>query len=351
MLAKRAAAAALIALLLVGGGCRHKHRAPSLPARTYRMGFSWFPPRPELPLALEVIDAFRPHADCALILVSPPWTQLLAGADAATLVAGNELGLANHYRDLGLPIVVSIDPTNGFDRSADAPELEDANRSLAEPAVQQLFVDYAVAMATQLQPDYLSLASETNLVRARAQAPLYDGLRAAANTAAATIAPAAPAVHLFVTVQVEVAWGLPGSSFVGIGDDLAAFPFTTAIGASSFPYLAGIADPEDLPADYFSRIAAGTDLPLLVIEGGWPSVAVAGITSDAAEQSRYVARAADLLDMAQAIAWFQISFTDLDVAAYSADVVSFADLGMVTTTLDAKPALTGWDAEFARPRR
>jgi hypothetical protein len=90
---------------------------------------------------------------------------------------------------------------------------------------------------------------------------------------------------------------------------------------------------------------------VLSIEGGWPSVAVGAVASDAGEQARYVDRNAQLLDRADALGWFQISFTDLDVGAYSPGVQPFADLGLVTTSLSPKQALTNWDAQFARPRR
>jgi hypothetical protein len=158
-------------------------------------------------------------------------------------------------------------------------------------------------------------------------------------------------VQLFTTVQVEVAWGLPGGTFAGIAQDRADFAFAQALGLSSYPYLAGIDDPADLPDDYYARLAAAAPLPLLLIEGGWPSVDVGSVASDPAEQARYVTRNAELLDRAGAVGWFQITFTDLDVAAYSPGVAPFANLGLVTTALAPKPALATWDAQFARPRR
>jgi hypothetical protein len=57
-----------------------------------------------------------------------------------------------------------------------------------------------------------------------------------------------------------------------------------------------------------------------------------------------------MLDAARAAAWFQISFTDLDLAAFPAGVAPFASLGLVDVSLQPKPALQAWDAVFARPR-
>ena len=130
-----AVAAVLAGALL--GGCA-KDSSPTGPApnpRTYYMGFSWFPPRPDLNLALQTIGLWSTRADAALIAVSPPWDSLLAGRAPDSLVR-NELGLANYYRARGLRVIVSVDPTNGLDRSAEAPSLVAAGRSLTEPAVR-----------------------------------------------------------------------------------------------------------------------------------------------------------------------------------------------------------------------
>jgi hypothetical protein len=136
-----------------------------------------------------VADLAALHSDHALILASVPWDSLLDGRTAGDLVRANELGLADCYRAKGLRVVVSIDPTNGLDRSQDAPALVARGRSLAEPQVQVLYRSYTVAVATLLQPDYLGIASETNLVRELAPSALYEALRAAANAAAAHVRP------------------------------------------------------------------------------------------------------------------------------------------------------------------
>ncbi|MFO1078098.1 MAG: hypothetical protein U1E73_10300 [Planctomycetota bacterium] len=350
---RRALCCLLFACAAASPACVHKHRGGSAgPPRSYHMGFSWLPPTPNLNSALQTVDAFAPHADSALILVSPPWQALLNGGDPTALVTANELGLAQLYRGRGLDVVVSIDPTDGTDRSRNAPELVTAGRSLAEPAVQALFRDYAVAMAVLLQPRYLSLASETNLVRQATltvDPTIYDGVRQAAIDAAAAIRLVDAEVQLFATIQVEVAWGLPGGSYQGIATDLADFPFVQAIGLSSYPFLGGITNPDALADDYYGRIAGDAALPVLMIEGGWPSVPYGALLSDEATQVHYVRRNAELLDLAGAVAWFQISFTDLVVAAWSPEVEPFANLGLVSTAFTAKPALAAWDDERRRP--
>jgi hypothetical protein len=331
---------------------------PGAAPRTYLMGFSAFPPRfGDNTLIIRVIDTWATRADAALMFYSPPWAQLLAGQDAEALVRANELGLANYFRGKNLRIVANIDATDGLDRASDAPELRALGRSLTEPAVREAYARYVAAFASVIRPDYLAVASETNLVRAIAPPALYAGLVDAANRAAAEAKRAAPATRVFTTIQVEVAWGrlVPGGGFVGVARDRADFPFAEALGLSSYPYLAGFAEPEDVPLEYYSRLQEGvTPLPAMVIEGGWTSAAVGGIASSPDKQRRYVERHARILDAARAAAWFQISFTDLDLSAIEVPPGSilplFAALGLVDVNLVPKPALTPWDETFRRPK-
>jgi hypothetical protein len=92
---------------------------------------------------------------------------------------------------------------------------------------------------------------------------------------------------------------------------------------------------------------------MLVIEGGWPSDSVGAIPSDPQKQRRYIARHALIQDQASTKAWFQITFTDIDAAAYGfpPGIAPFTELGLVDVNLSSKPALSAWDAVFSRPRR
>jgi hypothetical protein len=84
----------------------------------------------------------------------------------------------------------------------------------------------------------------------------------------------------------------------------------------------------------------------------WPSIPVGAVTSTPAMQARYIARHARIIAAAPVVAWFQITFTDLDEVAYGfppGSLTPFANLGLVDIDLSPKPALAEWDDVFARP--
>jgi hypothetical protein len=181
----------LPALLALAAGscdsCGTEPSGPSGPTRSYRLGFSPLPPRSDQIQVFQSLELWTPRADAGIMHVQLPWAAMLAGSTAAAEVTKDPLNVANYYRGKGLEVVVTLDPTDGLNRSAEAPELVAAHRSLSEPAIQQLYRSYAAAIVDLIHPAYLGLAAETNLIRA--------------------VAPA-PTTKLFVSVQVETAWGL-----------------------------------------------------------------------------------------------------------------------------------------------
>jgi hypothetical protein len=281
---------------------------------------------------------------------------MLGGSSATAEVAKDPLAVANYYRGKGLQVVVVLDPTDGLDRAAEAPELVAAGRSLREPQIQQLYRAYAAAIVSLIQPEYLGLAAETNLIRAIAPAPLYAAVVQVANAAAAEIRAQSASTRLLVSVQVETAWGLlpQAGGYQGIDPDLAAFPFMDALGLSSYPYAAW-PDPAQVPLDYYQRVRGTTGLPVLVVEGGWTSASVSTVVSSPEKQAAYIRRQAALLERAEALFVFQLTFTDLDLAGFPpplpANLSFFAFLGLVDDDLNPKPALAVWDSLFALPRR
>lgn len=322
------------------------------------MGFSAITPRFDTTLLLPTLTLAAQHSDVGLHQISIPWTVLLSGVSPPEEVREVRLPLAQYFRSSGRPVVVALDVTDGLNRAQESPELIDAGRSITEPAIQQLYREYVAAIDSIVQPQHLSLAAETNLIRLAAPAPVYAAVAAMTNAAASDLSALGSQTSLCISVQVEVAWnrlGGPPGPFIGIAQDRADFPFIDALGLSSYPYLGGFADPGAIPADYLSRLTAGSPLPVLVLEGGWPSVSAGGISSTPALQAQYIARQAVLLDSANAVAVFQITFTDLDLSAIPVPPGSilplFAHLGLVDSALNPKPALTAWDRVLDRPLR
>jgi len=323
---------------------------PGLPPRAYLMGFSAIPPRFDSTTAyvISAIDNWVPHADAAIMHVSPPWAAMLGGYPPAQAVDTAQVTLANYYRAKNLKIVFTVDATDGLNRAAEAPELVSVGRSITDTTVQRVYREWVYAVATKIHPDYLGLAAETNLIKALAPDSVYQALVTMANTVAAQINAASVPTQLFVSVQVETAWGRLGGAgtYVGIAQDLADFPFVEAIGLSSYPYLGGYAQPEDVPLNYYSRIAQDAAKPVLVVEGGWSSVSFDTLVSSSpAEQARYIARQVQLLDSARAKGAFQLTFYDLD---FPTAPPLFAHLGLADSAFNPKPALAAWDAAFHR---
>jgi len=323
------------------------------------MGFSALPPRNTLADALRTIDLWSTRGDLAAIHDEPPYTELLAGTSPDVILQRDKVGLVDFYRSKGMQLMYMADLTDGLDRGQEAPQLRALGRSLAEPAVQQAVRTFLLAVSRILKPDYLGLAPETNLIRLSAPS-IYASVKQTANDAAADLRAAGTSATLFVSVQVEAAWGkFNNAPFVGIDTDRADFPFMRMIGLSSYPYLAYV-QPEDIPNDHYSRLQSSmSPLPMMVAEGGWPSASVGNqpgqVMSSPALQARCVTRHAALLDSVGARGWTQLEFADIDPAAFPQpappSLVLFVTLGYVDAQFAAKPALAQWDTLYARPRQ
>ena len=253
-----------------------------------------------------------------------------------------------------MPLAVTLEPANGLDRAAESDVLVKLGRSITEPDVQRRYREYAVAFDSIVRPRWLALAMETNLIRLAAPPVLYSALVAMTNAAAQQIRTTGSTSQLMVSVQVDVAWGrLGGGGYAGIQRDRADFPFVQALDLSSYPYLASFATPDDIPVDYYSRLAAEVPLPMLVVEGGWSSASVTGVTSSPELQARYIRRHAQLADAARLVGVFQITLMDLDLTSFPVPAGSilpmFAHLGLLGTDYRPKPALAVWDSVRATP--
>ena len=346
----------LLAGLSLISSCKKDDTAPS--TRTYRMGFQNSAPRyDDFNLVVQSLQLWSPRADAAMITTEVPWDSLYAGKSAQQYVTNNYQGLVDYYRSKNFKLWVYIDPANGLNRASDANALVALGKSIAQDDVQKLYRRFVVVMDSMLKPDHLGLALETNLIRSASSSSIYNGIKKAANDVVDDVRAIDASVMLSISVQADVAWGASNSSnnYVGIDQDFIDFPFVQELGISSYPYF-NSSRPEDLPADYYSRLVTGKSLSVFVSEGGWTSQTFTGpgevITGSPAVQQAYIERQAQLLDQAKAIAWFQLTFTDIDLDHLPVNVDPtikyFAYLGLVDTQLNPKPSLTTWDNIFKR---
>ena len=343
------------AALVLTCACSHSSSPPPAEStRTWQMGFSVVPPRLTTAAVLQGIDLWSQRAEIAAIHEELPWTDLLAGMSPDAILDRDKVQLVNYLRGKGLKLYFMADLTDGLAREKEAPQLVALNRSLKEPAVRQVYRDYLLAVERKLRPEIIGLAAETNLIRAAATDPLlYPAVVQAANDAAADLRAVNSAATLTYSVQVETAWGVLGgnSGYVGVEQDFNDFPFTQVLGLSSYPYFA-FSQPEDLPADYYSRLLNGRPLPVMVVEGGWTSAAAGTIQSSPELQARYITRHAQLLDAVRARGLIQLLFADIDLASLPPPVPPnlplFVSIGVTDSNFIAKPALTSWDALHAR---
>jgi hypothetical protein len=353
MAMRRLATFACVALLVASlAGCGKDTRTGPIPPspRPYRMGFSGIPPRLDFALAVAAINMWSLRADAAIHSFEPPWDSLLAGVSPETLIVRDQLQLNNYYRSKGLKVWLYLDPANGINRAGESDKLVAAGRSITEPEIQQLFRRYAIVADSLLQPDHMGFALETNLIRGLSPAPLYAAIRQVANDAAADVRANDPDVKMSVSVQVDWAWGRFGGPYQGVEQDFIDFPFIQELGLSSYPYLANFTHPDSIPLTYYSRLLTGHSTPAMVTEGGWTSATLDTIVSSPEIQKDYIERQEILLRDVNAIAVFQLTFTDLDPSIFPPNSILplFAHCGLVDVNLVPKPALTAWDFAFSR---
>lgn len=345
----------LLPLLGACGGGDEQDPGPPLPARTWRMGFAPTPPRLTVEDVINGIDRWSQRAEIAAIHEELPWTDLLSGMSPDAILDRDKVELVNYLRGKGLQLYFMADITDGLSRAEEAPQLRALGRSITEPAVRQLYQDYVLAVARKLRPEYLGLAAETNLIRLAAPAPVYAAVVQAATETAAALRAAGSTAQLIVSVQAETAWGVLGATtpYRGVEQDFADFPFAQTLGISSYPYFS-YAQPEDIPANYYSRLLNGRSTPVMVVEGGWTSASVGAVQSTPQAQARYITRHAALLDSVNARGLLQLLYADLELDSLPpplpANLPLFAHIGVTDTRFGAKPALAAWDALFARQR-
>jgi hypothetical protein len=173
----------------------------------------------------------------------------------------------------GVPVLLAISPTSvqHRDQLVLPTRLSDATSSFTDASVRQAFVEDALAVA-RLQPDYLCLGTEVNLLNegapeeftafAAVYAEAYDAIRAEGLTLA--LFPS------FYWDEMYVSSG--GEHDAAIDTMLNAFrPRLDAMGITTYPANFWPNFP-DVPDNLYQALSGylQTDERLVVVEAGWP---------------------------------------------------------------------------------
>lgn len=320
--------------------------------RTYAMGWSPAPPRPDGALFLEVVDSIAAVAEVTILQQPVPWPELLAGAPMDSLVDDRGF-VADFLRAKGLEIVFLVDPLDGLDRRKEDPGLVEAGRSILEPEIRALHEEWVRRIAERVRPPWFGLASEINTLAARGDPGLYAEILDMINTLAPQVRQRSPGTTVFVSFQADEANGMFGDPIIDHFALIDDFDID-ALGLSSYPVFV-FETPADVPADYFTAFDEATDLPLLLVEGGWNSAETPLTSGTPQEQADYFARYEELLDGVGAELWVLLTFTDLDIPALGLPpdraliLSNFAHMGILDVDLQRKPAYADWARIFARP--
>lgn len=335
-----------------GGTTGPPDPGPDPAARGYAMGWAPGAPRPDEPLVLAVIDSMATVSDVTILQQAVPWTGLLAGVSMDDLLDAR-VELATYLRSRGLEIVFLVDPLDGLDRTREPPELVQAGRSLREPEIRALHEAWVEGIAREIEPEWLGLASEINTLAARGDPELYAEIVSLVNTLAPRVRELSPGSRVFVSFQADEANGTlvdPLIDHFALIDDFDI----DALGLSSYPVFA-FDSPEQVPESYFDPFDQATDLPLLMVEGGWSSGDVPWAEATPQEQVAYYDRYEILLDRIDARLWVGLTPTDLDVEALGLPpdreegLSNFALMGIWDVALERKPAFDAWNRIFQRP--
>jgi len=245
--------------------------APTSKPRTFLMGFS----------AIRACRLNRrrhrrdqqlgAHADAAIMHVSRPGRRCRWVRRRIRRCERSELPLANYYRAKGLEIVFNGGATDGLNarRSAGARECGSQHH---DTTVQRLYREWVFAVANRSGLS-TSARGETNLIRQLAPDSVYQAL---VTVATRPLRRSAPQVCRARCTQCAGRDGVGPAqrAYQGIAQDLADFPFVEAFG-----YRAILTSADLRPRGDSTRLLQpdrqSATLPVLVVEGGWPSVSVA----------------------------------------------------------------------------
>lgn len=352
----RVAAVVLAAALLVGGCRDDTSRSDDQggPARPFQMGISTLPRALDTDAYAEAFELAGSAGDIVLIQKSPPWEDLLSdgtvGQDTASTTAAELNALGEHDLDL----FFAIDPTDGTtgrDRIGGLPQAYQG-RGFGDADIRRAFMVYAEYVAVNYKPKYLALGVEMNLYYHQ-QTEDFEAFTSLFEETYGRIKEVSPDTLVTVTFQYEDLQSELPTTEPHFTDWqlLASYERLVDVTAiSTYPSFA-FGRVDEIPADYYTRLRAFTDHPVVVADAGFSSGAPdpqGGVSSGEQEQAAFVLR---LLQDAEAlrmpsVVWF--AGWDPSYAAGTA-LSAYQYIGLLRTDGTEKAAWSNWIGAAQRP--
>lgn len=217
--------------------------------------------------------------------------------------AGTAVTWAGDWQELGNPnaaphVITQLANRQGLTPIVIVSVASDDNAKLIRPltdTTQTSYIETIRAFAKKYQPAMLGVGLEINTLASKRPEDyrVFIQLFAGARTA---IREVSPKTAVFPTFQLERMKGLNGGLFGGANNPAANqwellnnFPDADMVGFTSYPALI-YPDPDGIPDDYYTDIAAHTDKLVAFPELGWFRDGPTGWESNATEQATFIAR-------------------------------------------------------------
>jgi len=201
-------------------------------------------------------------------------------------------------------------------------------------AKKAAYLRYVAYMVDTLAPAYLNVAIEGNLFFEKCPAATA-GVIDVINAAYEQVKASAPDTLVFPSIQIDHLYGYSTDScpdpsqrdacFDALYETLAPIE-RDRFAMSSYPYMQGMTQPADLPADWFSRGPARGGEVGLIAETGWPSTDIVVEAKDGTCQTPFA------FDEAASAAYLARVLADAD--AHDLELVTWwSDRDLVVTKL------------------
>ena len=360
-------AVAVAALL---AACTDLGNGPGPLTRSFVMGFTDFPSAATQAAVDDAYRVIREDGDLSVYHFDGgvPWQEAAAGTPYHSNVV-------QHFADqlarkpATHRLLLTTTPIN-FLRNGLAPHLGAAsNEPLAAPfdtlsfgdsLVIRAFTAHCERLVQTFQPDFFAYAIEANLVAAKAPGE-WAGYLVLAESVYVTIKRNHPDLPVFATVQLETLYADLSGNGAAVRDLL---EWSDVLAISTYPYTV-VADPAQIPGDYFTALTAlAGGRPFAIAETGWPAETVTApypvdIPETPARQATYVQRVLGDVNGMEGIFvnWFftrdydDFWESDFKNSPDAALVRLWKDDGLYAGDGSARPALANWRTMLSRTYR